>query len=374
MKTRHRESFADHQLQALVDMCARPIDQNITAQCPLCLKEHQHIRSHMARHMRSLALFALPTVDNDDCDDMDSNGVQAGACDERDDSAAEQNELLDSDSSSDISKAAVSDTTDLNMPILFSSYKYTQHNEPLGDAETATSINTVLSKNSAQSVPGTSTNSENFDTSALNNADIVGDRYYNDGKLAEAENMYRWALDKKEKVWGPDHPSTLDTLDNLGTLYADQGKLAEAEEMSMRSFVGKKKTLRRDHRSTLDIHFGTLYHDQGKLAEAEQMYSRALNGTEKALGPDHPSTLDIMDKLGTLYTDQGKLAEAERMFLRALDGKEKALGPDHPSTLNVILKLGNIYKVQGKLAEAEQMFRRALNGTEKAQGRSLMIA
>ncbi|KAL2042340.1 hypothetical protein N7G274_004829 [Stereocaulon virgatum] len=46
----------------------------------------------------------------------------------------------------------------------------------------------------------------------------------NQGKLVEAEEMYRRALDGKEKAWGLDHTSTLtgNTVNNLGLLYADQ--------------------------------------------------------------------------------------------------------------------------------------------------------
>jgi Tfp pilus assembly protein PilF len=37
---------------------------------------------------------------------------------------------------------------------------------------------------------------------------------------------------------GPDHTSTLDTVNNLGLLYADQGKMAEAEQMYIRALQG----------------------------------------------------------------------------------------------------------------------------------------
>ena len=74
--------------------------------------------------------------------------------------------------------------------------------------------------------------------------------YYSQGKLVKAEQMYRRALQGKEKAWGAEHTSTLDTVNNLGLLYADQGK----------------------------------------LVEAEQMYRRALQGYEKARSPDHPTT------------------------------------------------------------------------------------
>ena len=83
------------------------------------------------------------------------------------------------------------------------------------------------------------------------------------GKHGEAEQMYRRALDRYEKAWGPDHLSTLITVNNLGLLYKDQGK----------------------------------------YGEAEQMYRRALDGREKVWGPDHLSTLNTVNNLGILYKD-----------------------------------------------------------------------
>ena len=140
-----------------------------------------------------------------------------------------------------------------------------------------------------------------IDWSAIEPGDsyILADLYQQNDMNAEAERMYRRALDGKEKAWGPDHTSTLSTVNNLGNLYKNQGK----------------------------------------LGEAEKMYRRALDGKEKAWGPDHTSTLDTVNNLGNLYADQGKLGEAEKIYRRALDGYEKAWGPDHPSTLRTINKL-----------------------------------
>ena len=50
--------------------------------------------------------------------------------------------------------------------------------------------------------------------------------------------MYVRALAGNEKALGPDHTSTLDTVNNLGILYRDQGKLAEAEQMYQRALAG----------------------------------------------------------------------------------------------------------------------------------------
>ncbi len=92
----------------------------------------------------------------------------------------------------------------------------------------------------------------------------LGLLYADQGKMQEAEAMYRRALESKEKAWGPEHKSTLDTVDNLGLLYADQGK----------------------------------------KQEAEAMYGRALEGKEKAWGPEHTSTLSTVSNMASLYLDQ----------------------------------------------------------------------
>jgi Tetratricopeptide repeat len=68
--------------------------------------------------------------------------------------------------------------------------------------------------------------------------------------MAEAEAMYMRALQGKEKMWGPEHTSTLDTVNNLGVLYRDQGKTAEAEAMYVRALQGYQKALGTDHPRT----------------------------------------------------------------------------------------------------------------------------
>ena len=47
------------QLDALADMCERPMDKDGVARCPFCLEEGQHVRSHVANHMSTLAFAAL---------------------------------------------------------------------------------------------------------------------------------------------------------------------------------------------------------------------------------------------------------------------------------------------------------------------------
>jgi tetratricopeptide (TPR) repeat protein len=202
----------------------------------------------------------------------------------------------------------------------------------------------------------------------------LGLLYATQGDLVEAEQMYKRALQGKEKAWGPDHTSTLNTVNNLGNLYRAQGKLVEAEQMYQRALQGKEKAWGPDHTSTLNTvnNLAVFYATQGDLVKAEQMYKRALQGKEKAWGPDHTSTLDTVNNLGLLYADQGKLVEAEQMYQRALQGYEKAIGPDNIITYVPALKtmwaFGCLFEVQADITKARSMYAKALCGYEQVFG------
>ncbi|KAJ4323146.1 hypothetical protein N0V94_002032 [Neodidymelliopsis sp. IMI 364377] len=200
----------------------------------------------------------------------------------------------------------------------------------------------------------------------------LGRLYADQGKPAEAEEMYKRALQGFENALGSKNTSRsmLQVVHSLGVLYAEQGKLVEAEKMYEQVLQGYTEALGSKHTSALDIvnNLGVLYQEQGKLAEAEKMYKWALEGCEEALGPKHTLTLDTVHNLAVLYNNQGKLAEAEKMYKRALEGCEEALGPKHTSTLDTVYNLAVLYNNQGKLAEAEKMYERALEGYTDAIG------
>lgn len=101
-------------------------------------------------------------------------------------------------------------------------------------------------------------------------------------------------------MFGPDHLTILEIVNNLGNVYYEEGKLTEAETMYQQALQGKKRRLGSDHKSSLDtaINLGHDYYKQEKLAEAEAVYLEALAGLEKTLGREHPLTQSVARKLG----------------------------------------------------------------------------
>ncbi|KAH9428645.1 hypothetical protein MCOR02_011191 [Pyricularia oryzae] len=138
------------------------------------------------------------------------------------------------------------------------------------------------------------------------------------GQYEEAEQMYRETLALREKVLGPENPSTLASINNLALVLKNQGKYEEAEQM---------------HRKTLEL-------------------------SKKVLGPENPETLNSMNNLASVLDNQGKYEEAEQMHRKKLAFKEKVLGPENPSTLASMNNLALVLDNQGKYEEAEDIYRR----------------
>ncbi len=80
-------------------------------------------------------------------------------------------------------------------------------------------------------------------------ADQAGDlnnravSFRSQGRYAEAEPLFRQALDIMERAKGAEHPDVAIILNNLGELYYVQGRYAEAEFLYQRALAVKEKAL-----------------------------------------------------------------------------------------------------------------------------------
>ncbi|KAI6447382.1 hypothetical protein MCOR17_010551 [Pyricularia oryzae] len=72
------------------------------------------------------------------------------------------------------------------------------------------------------------------------------------GQHEEAEQMHRKTLALREKVLGPENPSTFDSISNLASVLNNQGKYEEAEQMHRKTLALREKVLGPEHPSTFD--------------------------------------------------------------------------------------------------------------------------
>ena len=120
------------------------------------------------------------------------------------------------------------------------------------------------------------------------------------------EIMRRWMVESgKGALLGlPDERAVSTLQNNLARLLYDQGKLSEAEPLYREALEGRRRTLGDTHPGTLVSinNLGKLLYTQGKLSEAEPLYREAVGGAEKNLGDEHPRTVKFQENTKKMET------------------------------------------------------------------------
>ena len=189
-------------------------------------------------------------------------------------------------------------------------------------------------------------------------------------RYAEAEPLYREVMEIRKKVLGPRHSDTASALNNLAMLYKALGRGIDAEPLLLEALDIKKEALGAQHLETAVIskNLADLYMSQGRYRDAEPLLESALEIRKKVFGAEHPDTASIINNLAFLYKSQGRYTEAEILYIRALEIYTKALGPQHPDTALIYNNLAGLYESLGRYTEAEPCYKYARDIDMRAFG------
>jgi len=93
-----------------------------------------------------------------------------------------------------------------------------------------------------------------------------------------------------------------------------QGKLGEAEALFREDLAGSRRVLGNDHPDTLAsvYNMGLLLQGLGQLGEAEALLREAADTCRRVLGPEHPRAQGAAAVLAALLRARGKPAAAAR--------------------------------------------------------------
>lgn len=186
---------------------------------------------------------------------------------------------------------------------------------------------------------------------------------HQDGRLAEAESLYRTVL-----ATDPRHPDALHYLGLLGfqtghlapaeQLLAEAARLAPGDPVVLNNWgivlarLGRLDEARARFEAAIDrgpgyadalVNLANVLLDAGDHAAAEKRYREAI-----AIAP---ASAEAHNNLGRLMLGRKRLPEAVASFEEALRAK-----PTHAVALN---NLGNAYREQGRLEEAYRCYRDA---------------
>ena len=198
---------------------------------------------------------------------------------------------------------------------------------------------------------------------------MMGELLENRDRLAEAEGMYRRALEGRRRALGEDDPATLTSMTYLAKALRRQQKFDAAEPLLADALARCRRTLGTDDwRTCAAMHaMALLLRERGNLDEAEPILREAVEVSGRVQGEDHPETLEYKYNLAVLLRSRGQFAEAERLAREALAHRRRIEGDEAHPTLHSMNQLAAILVDQRKFAEAETLFREEVNARRRVQ-------
>jgi CHAT domain-containing protein len=186
--------------------------------------------------------------------------------------------------------------------------------------------------------------------------------YKDMGDYAQAEPMCKQALEIRKQVLGDRHPEYANSLNNLAALYAETGDYGKAEPLYRQALEIDKQTLGEKHRDYAKAlsNLAFLYLDMGDRAKAEALSKQVLEIEKQTLGEKHPDYAYSLNVLASIYLNSGENAQAEPLFRQVLEIRKEALGEKHPDYATSLQNLALLYTYAGEYAKAEPLYRQAM--------------
>ena len=187
----------------------------------------------------------------------------------------------------------------------------------------------------------------------------------------KAEELFRRALEIRERTLGPDDKSVISSINNLAALYVSRGALDDAEPLlkrAMGSSVKRVESSQADLAINLN-NLARLHFKRGDYAQAEPLLLQLLT-LKRPLGPEHPEVSTVLVSLAKVRLAVGKPEMAERLWRRVLTVRERTLPAADPATLQACDGLAEALAAQNKLAPALELRERALVSREQTMGKA----
>jgi tetratricopeptide (TPR) repeat protein len=176
-------------------------------------------------------------------------------------------------------------------------------------------------------------------------------------RFAEAEELYRKAVEGKTTLLGPDHKSTLNSAQKLGLTYRRSLHYAEGEAILLD--VIKRASIVHGQNTLLYLvalnSLAVNLRYQKRLLDAEKAAREAFRGVIDNFGPHSYTSFFVRRCLALVLRDQGRLAEASTLLRDGLASQERVLGSLHSSTLFTVSILEGMYEVLGDGSQVQLM-------------------
>ncbi|CAE7368085.1 KLC4 [Symbiodinium necroappetens] len=147
---------------------------------------------------------------------------------------------------------------------------------------------------------------------------------------AKSEQRLRLILEARQSALGNDHPETLVANNDLAALIVAQGRLQEAEPLYRNCLQALENRVGHNHPDALRTACNLAAIDAalGDFAEAERLYRNAATGLDIELGSWHLDTLSCLHRLALVLKQRGQAQEALQTLSGVLSSCESLSSKD----------------------------------------------
>jgi tetratricopeptide (TPR) repeat protein len=174
------------------------------------------------------------------------------------------------------------------------------------------------------------------------------------GAMDAAGQTYEDALRRREKLFGPNDPSTAMSRFRLAEWQAATGDLANAVQNHEAVLAVRRDCLHAEHpdmeRSLLAV--GRLYVQLDRPADAEPLLRECHDLRQQRLPAGHYRIVEVDVALGTCLLRQGQTGAAEQLLTRALAAVPAEAGATDPVRRDALVGLIEICEESGRITEA----------------------
>ncbi len=177
------------------------------------------------------------------------------------------------------------------------------------------------------------------------------------GDYNEAERVFRDALRKITREYGPDSDECISSTITLGVVLRDKGEFAEAETLLRKSYENRVRAYGQGHNKTARVanNLSRLMFLMGDHVESEQLARHALAIRESMYGPDHADVAESCLILGMSLTRLGELVEARQHIERALAIRVAFYPKRHFLIAEARSAFGELLLQEGACSESRQI-------------------
>lgn len=183
----------------------------------------------------------------------------------------------------------------------------------------------------------------------------------NKSRLVHAEQLYKNALELRQRTLVAEHGAVAQSLENLAKLYVAQDKHTLAEPLFRKALAISEKSgglSRPDAYPRLDG-MAQCCVATGRLQEAEGLYRKAVENLEAAYGKHSKYVATALLGLGSVLSREGRYGEAVPMVARAVKIYEAVNGPQHASMSPLLDNYADLLDRTNRKSEAAKLHARA---------------